>query len=126
MDVFRQKRLPGSASSVDAHTCYDRIAHSIASICAQRLAVAIETIICLLMTIILMHFYLRTAFGDSLTFYRGVGGICQGNGGGPAMWLSVSIVLVENMRRQGYISIFVRVVMGLKVCFIGFLFVDDM
>lgn len=106
MDTVRQKRIPASISAVDAQTCYDRIAHSIASICAQRMALAIETVTALLLTIQMMRFFLRTAYGDSDRYYGGyvsandarrspLQGACQGNGGAPGLWLIVSSVLVK-------------------------------
>ncbi len=129
-DLLRQKRHAGSIASVDAQTCYDRIAHSIASLSSQRLAVSVETMICLLSTLQLMKFFLRTAFGDSDTHYGGsledpLQGVCQGNGGGPGLWLAVSLVLVKMLHSNGHIAIFVRAITGIQVCFSGFIFVDD-
>jgi hypothetical protein len=58
-------------SSVDAHMCYDRIAHSIASICFQQWDVDLNPIISMLLMIQKMCFYLQTAYGDSKHFYGG-------------------------------------------------------
>ena len=41
-DVLRQKRLPAALCSNDAVSCYDRIIHSVASLCWQRVGVAAE------------------------------------------------------------------------------------
>lgn len=132
MDNVRQKRIPAALMAVDAQTCYDRIAHAIASLCAQRLGVAIETIVSLLLTIQLMKFFLRTAFGDSDRYYGGGSdsrppfqGICQGNGGGPGVWLVVSACLVRMLHERGCVAILTRAITGIKFRFAGFLYVDD-
>lgn len=71
LDIARLKRRPSTLTSADANCCYDRMAHSIASLATQRLALALETITCLLLTIQFMRFFLRTAFGDSDNHYGG-------------------------------------------------------
>ena len=115
---------------MDANTCYDRMAHSMISLCSQWLALAVEVITSLFFTIQLMKFFLQTAFGDSTHFYGGqwpipLQGCCQGNGGGPAMRVSVSIILVHQLWANEHVATFVWAVSGLKVSFAGFLYVDD-
>jgi signal transduction histidine kinase len=70
-DIARQRRTPLAIASVDAQTCYDRMAHSIASIAAQGWQVDPAAIIAMLITIQSMKFFLRTAFGDSTTHFGG-------------------------------------------------------
>ena len=41
------------------------------------------------------------------------------------MWVSVSIVLVQQLWANGHVATFVQVISGLKVSFAGFLYVDD-
>ena len=99
LDLFHQKWIPGSILSADASNCYNCLAHNMTSLACQCLAMAVEVLVCLLMTIQMMVYFLRTAYGDSTTSYGGqqlvpFQGACQGNGGGPSMFLSVSIVLV--------------------------------
>jgi hypothetical protein len=129
-DLSRQRRWPMAISSVDAHTCYDRIAHAVASICCQRWDVDLGPILAMLITIQQMKFFLRTAFGDSESFYSsGNGipfqGICQGNGAGPAVWLAVSVVLVLMLHAQGHVSTIRSAFSSTVIVFCGFLFVDD-
>ena len=112
LDAFRQKRISGAVTSMDADTCYDHMAHSMISLCLQCLALAVEVITSLLLTIQLMKFFLRTAFGDSTCFYGGwqpipLQGCCQGNGGGPVMWVSVLIILVHQLWANGHVAMFV-------------------
>ena len=130
LDVVRQKRVPASVASTDCSNCYDRLAHNMTSLACQRLGVAVEITVCLLTTIQLMRFFLRTAYGDSKGYYGGRSlvpfqGACQGNGGGPGMFLSLSIVIVKVMYANGHVAILVRAISGLEVRFMGFLFVDD-
>ena len=113
-----------------ADTCYDCMAHSMISLCLQCLALAVEVITSLLLTIQLMKFFLQTAFGDSTCFYGSrqpipLQGCCQGNGGGPAMWVLASIILVHQLWANGHVTMFIRAISGLKVSFAGFLYVDD-
>ena len=115
---------------MDADTCYDHMAHSMISLCSQCLALVVEVITSLLLTIQLMKFFLRTAFGDSTCFYGSwrqipLQGCCQGNGGGPAMWVLVLIILVHQLWANGHVATFIQVISGLKVSFAGFLYVDD-
>ena len=130
-DILRQKRIPGAVASVDAHTCYDRIAHSAGSLSCQIWDMDPQAIIAMLLTIQRMRFYLRTAFGDSDAFFSSLNdllpymGACQGNKGAPAFWLVVSITLVLMLHRLGHVAQ-LRAAMSLAVfVFAGFLFVDD-
>jgi hypothetical protein len=131
IDLSRQRHWPMAVASVDAHTCYDRIVHSVASLCCQRLDVDRPPIVSMLSTIQKMKFHLRTGFGDSTTHYGGnedgvpFQGVCQGNGAGPALWLAVSIVLVSVMHQQGHVNTLRSAITAATVVFAGFLFVDD-
>jgi len=78
-----------------------------------------------------MKFFLRTAFGDSDTFFSShdlllaFQGSCQGNKGAPAFWLVVSIFLVLMLHRLGHRAQ-IRLAMSLFLfAAAGFLFVDD-
>lgn len=128
-DTLRQKRCVGAIASVDAQACYDRITHSVASLCCQRLGVPARVMETMLTTIQGMKFFLRTGYGDSTNFYGGgqsfFQGICQGKGAGPAVWLAISTVLVlilhEKIRHQplrGAIS-------SISLVILALLFVDD-
>ena len=130
-DLSRMTRTPMAISSVDAQTCYDRMIHSIASICCQRWNVPKEAIISALGTIQKMKFYLRTSFGDSDDYYGGgeVGlpfqGGCQGNGGAPALWIAISVILIRVLKKHGHVVEWKSAISGVVVMLIGFLFVDD-
>lgn len=109
-DILWQKRIPGAVASVDAETCYDRIAHVAGSLCAQSWDVDPQAIIAMLLTIQKMKFFLRTAFGDSDEFFSSLEdiltfqGSCQGNKGSPAFWLAVSVFLVLMLHHLGHLA----------------------
>jgi hypothetical protein len=94
-DIARQWRAPLAIASVDAQTCYDRMAHSVALIAMQGWQVDQRAITAMLLPIQHMKYFLRTAFDNSTTHFGGFRilpfqGGCQGNKGAPAMWLVVS------------------------------------
>jgi hypothetical protein len=103
-DVTRQARIPAALASVDATQCYDRIAHAVASLVFQAFGIPQSAVNTMLGTIENMKFFLRTGFGDSTSFSGGktihikTQGICQGNGGGPATWGVISIVIIDYRR----------------------------
>ena len=103
----------------------------------------------MLSTIQCMVFYLHTAYGDSKvsyssqTFPSGVDniqdvlemapqpkhpfqGICQGNGGGPAGFLSVSAPCIDFLQEQGHITHFHTALSGNTFSLVGLVYVDDM
>jgi hypothetical protein len=130
-DLLRLKCIPGAIASVDAESCYDRIAHAAGSLCAQNWDVDPQAIIAMLLTIQRMKYYLRTAFGDSDDFFSSLDdilayqGSCQGNKGSPAFWLAVSIFLVLMLHRLGHFAQ-IHLAMSLSLFVTtGFLFVDD-
>jgi hypothetical protein len=129
-EIMRQKHTAGSDASLDAGNCYDQLAHNMALIMCQRHGMAIETITCLFLTIQMMKFFLRTAFGDSETFYSSTGpvpfqGICQGNGGGPTLFLCISIVLAKTLHDNGHVAVFVSAIISIKTQLSGLLYVDN-
>jgi len=138
-DIARQKRHSAAIGCVDLEQCYDRIAHSIASLGAQRWGVPIQAITCLLTTIQLMVFFLRTAHGDSDRFYSAATdsaaqesgnthpyqGACQGNGGGPALFMGISSPCVDYMHRKGFAARLRSALSATIFCTIGILYVDD-
>jgi hypothetical protein len=83
-DILRQKRIPGAVALVDAESCYDRITHAAGSLCAQSWDVDPKSLIAMLLPIQRMKYFLRTAFGDSDTFFSSLAlelafqGSCQG------------------------------------------------
>ena len=71
-DLSRQCRVPLALCSNDAVSCYDRIIHSVASLCMQRLGVPKNQCHLLFGTLQQVEHYVRTTYGDSATGYAGV------------------------------------------------------
>ena len=98
-DVIRQTRLPAGIASVDADSCFDRIAHPIASLIFQALGVNSQASEAMLTKIQEMKFFLRTAYGDSENFANSkielkTQGLCRGSGAAGAGWAAVSICII--------------------------------
>jgi len=129
-DVTRQARVPAALASVDASNCYDRIAHAIASLVFQAFGVPLSAAESMLATIENMKFFLRTGFGDSTSFSGGsihikTQGMCQGNGGGPAAWAVVSLVILSAHKKKGHGAKFVCPITNLSHHLSSVIFVDD-
>ncbi len=70
-DITRQTRVPAAIASVDASNCYDRIAHTMASLVFQTFGVPITAVESMLGAIKIMKFFLWMGFGDSTSFAGG-------------------------------------------------------
>jgi len=113
---------------VDCLTCYDSIAHSPVSLACQHRG-APPSILCTIFQMIqLMKFYLQTAHGDSDHFYGGgtsalpFQGVCQGS---PAIWLAMSIVLIDMLRSQGNMVSFQSPISKDTTDLLALLYVND-
>ena len=129
-DLSRQCRVPLALCSNDAVSCYDRIIHSVASLCMQRLGVPKNQCHLLFGTLQQVEHYVRTTYGDSATGYAGVllqplQGIGQGNGAGPAIWLVISIPLINMLRDAGYGFHHISAISQSPCHFVCYTFVDD-
>ena len=131
MDLSRLLLIPLAIASVDAGQCYDRIQHTVASLCCQAWGVPLPHIISMFSAIQRMQFSLRTAFGDSDDTFNSEGlphpfqGVLQGNGGGPAVWLAISAFLLKALYAQGCFSTISTPISAALSMLVGFLFVDD-
>jgi hypothetical protein len=68
-DLVRQRKINVVLLVLDATSCYDRISIPIASLCLQRQGVSQSQIKVMFVTLDQMVHYIRTSFGDSITFY---------------------------------------------------------
>jgi len=138
-DLLRQKRQPGGHMATDAVSCYDRIVHSVASLCMQRQGMPLGPIICMMTTLQNMKHRIRTIYGDSEDHFdaadslygvplgqaQPIQGVGQGNGASPQIWAVVSSPMLEVLRAEGYQCIFKLAISGEEVTFVGYAFVDD-
>jgi hypothetical protein len=70
-DITRQARVPAAIASIDASNCYDRIAHTMASLVLQAFGVLITAVESTLGAIENMKFFLCMGFGDLTSFCGG-------------------------------------------------------
>jgi hypothetical protein len=85
---------------------YDRIVHTIANICLQRVGVHPDMCRVMLGTIKQMRHYVKTAYGPSPRSYGCIRillqGVLQGNGAVPAIWMLIRIPIINMLRTQGF------------------------
>ena len=128
-DIWRQTRRPGALCSNDAKSCYDRIAHNVAILCMQRLGLSPETCQIMIGTLEQVQHHVRTTYGDSAASYCGIEiplqGIGQGNGAGPAIWLVVSIPIINMLKTQGFGFKMRTPLSHAGFAFVCYTFVDD-
>jgi len=83
------------------------------------------------LTIQSMKFFLQTAYGDSVDVYGGglsgspFQGVCQGNGAGPAIWLVVSMCIIQMVHTHGFPTTITSAISSQKFTLAGFLYVDN-
>jgi hypothetical protein len=106
-NITRQVHVPVAIASVDASNCFNRIAHTKASLVFQAFGVPTTAVKTMLVAIENVKFFLCTGFGDSKSF-AGSGisiktqGLTQGNGALPAGWAVISICILGAHRKKGH------------------------
>jgi hypothetical protein len=129
LDIIRQRRVPAALCCNDAKQCYDRILHTIANICLQRVGVHPKTCFVMLGTLQQMQHHIKTAFGISKDSYGCVQiplqGVLQGNGAGPAIWMLISIPLINMLKTQGFGFKSTNILNGEAYQFACYTYVDD-
>ena len=110
-DLCRQRRQAASIVSVDAKSCYDRIVHSVASLCVRRLVIPKGPMDCMFTTLQDGMHHTMTAFGKSTLTYKSntatpLQGVGQGNGAGPSIWSVINSPIIEMIRNCGGGSVF--------------------
>ena len=131
-DMFLLRREPGALCSNDAKGCYDRIHLVVAALAMLRQKIEESSIECMITTLQNLIHIVRTAYGDSETWYGGtpttkppLQGCGQGNGAGPQMWANISSSLLNVLRAAGFGVKFIAAVSKKLVEYVGFSFVDD-
>lgn len=130
-DIVRQTRQPAYMISNDAKSNYDRILHTIASLAYKRIGIPDAPVHSMLITIQLMRHYIRTSYGDSITFMNCSGvlipyqGLLQGNGASPTTWVLVSTPLINMLRSAGNGTHMISPLNKERSHIVAFAFVDD-
>jgi hypothetical protein len=112
--------------------CYDRIVHSVASVCMQRLGIAMNPLRSMFYTLQQLEHYIRTAQGISQLSFNAedvhpiaIQGIGQGNGAGPQIWAAISTVVLNMLRSQQAGAIFEAPISRKCIRLAGYAYVDD-
>lgn len=129
-DNVHLQRKPAILCSNDAKSNYDRILHSIASITCEWLGIPPQPITCMLTTIQELEHHIRTAYGTSTSSMCNLLPIplqyvCQGNGAGPAIWITASSPLLEMICDAGHGISFEEPLSKITDNIVGFAFMDD-
>jgi hypothetical protein len=129
-DTAQQARALAAIASVDTSNCYDRIAHTIASLVFQAFGIPELAIESMLDNIESMKFFLRTGFGDSKQFSGSrvsvkVQGLLQGNGASPAGWAVISIVILKSHGKKVHGATFQCPISHHSANILAILYVDD-
>lgn len=100
MDLMRIEKVTGAIFDCDAKGCYDRIIPALQTITTRRLGIPRTTALFFARFWRFCHHHVRTKHGISKDSYTGTGshtlfGIGQGNGAGPAFWLSNLIIMFK-------------------------------
>jgi hypothetical protein len=128
---MRQMKTAGSICSNDAKSCYNRILHSVASLCLKQLGLPEGAIVCMFTTLQNLEHTVHTVYGDSEKSYGGhlwivpLHGSGQGNGSSPMLWAVVSTPVLKVMRSEGFGTFFRACISGETIRFVGYSFLDD-
>ena len=124
-----QPRRPLLVASVDAAQCYNRIAHTVASLTLRAYKVRQTSVASILTPIQSMEYYLRTGFGESTTYSGGKEdpkqGSCQGNTAAPPTWQQISSLLINGQKHAGHGTTIVAPILKKSHSQVAILFVDD-
>ena len=88
----------------DAKSCYDRIINGIAMLASRRLGMSTEAIAVHAGVLWGLQYMIKTVYGVSSGYYQSskeavLFGTGQGSGASPAVWLSISTILLASLQR---------------------------
>jgi hypothetical protein len=129
-DKSRVLHHTASIQSVDLFSCYDSVAHPIASVALQSFGVSFLMVKVCLSALQTMKFFLRTGFGDSKRSFGGTssspyGGLGQGNGAAPPAFTAVSTLLLMSFIGMGHGNTFKSAISGFCFSIAAIMYVDD-
>ena len=133
-DIIRYKKTSLAMTSCDLKSCYDRIAHTPATLAIVGYRYLPTPIFSMFNCIQNMRWTTRTVYGDSEKTFGGSDpgykfkpqGMGQGNGAGPSVWSTVSSRMFEVLHKNNHSTRFHSPLSkGSKIDICGFAFVDD-
>jgi hypothetical protein len=106
-NIVQALHRKAAIESVNFANCYDAVAHPIASIALQSFKVCKVMVTMMLSVLQMMKWYLKSAFGQSPTFFGGTPddpliGFGQGNGASPPGFLAVCTLLINVYWKKGH------------------------
>jgi hypothetical protein len=122
---------PMALCSNNAKSCYNRVVHSVASLCLQRIGCPKPVVITMFETIQNLRHHVRSHYGDSEMFYHAnqglhpIQGLGQGNGAGPTIWALISTPVLNMLRTHGFGIKISSCISGEYLHFVGYSFVDN-
>jgi Reverse transcriptase (RNA-dependent DNA polymerase) len=122
---------PMALCTNDAKSCYDRVVHSVASLCLQRIGCPKPVVITMFETIQNLRHHVQSQYGDSDLFYQAnqgsipIQGLGQGNGAGPTIWALISTPVLNMLQTHGFGIKITSCISGDYLHFVGYSFVDD-
>lgn len=130
LDNIRLAKKTAAIISTDAANCYDRMVNSFISLSIQRLGVPLSIVFALLRPLQESRHYVRTAYGDSTTYYGGkrdipFQGSGQGNASSSPFWTVVSSHLIDMMRTMNISSTFTISITLATFALVMIMYVDD-
>ena len=129
-DIANVRKLLTITICADATNCYDRVAHLFASLCAQYFRLDIMYLAVLFRAIQSMKIFLRTSHGMSENYYsdnegQPFQGVVQGSGAAPALWMIISIFLVQYLYSKNLTTYLTTPVSKIVMPLAALIFVDD-
>jgi endonuclease/exonuclease/phosphatase family metal-dependent hydrolase len=128
-DIARMTKRPLLVAQCDAAQCYDRVALPVASLTLQAFKTPLSSTLSMLRPLHNMEYYLRTAFGQSTTYFGGKEdgkhGLAQGNGAAPPTWQQVSTLMINAQKNRGHGVEIECPISKKSINQVGILYVDD-
>ena len=130
LDQMRLMRSPGIGFASDLMNCYDRMTHAAGALSMRTLGVPAKAIECFSKTVQMMKNYIRTAYGDSESYYGGdendlLQGGGQGNPAAPPMWCAISITILKILSMYSPGVAIISSISLAVIAFSAIMYVDD-
>jgi len=129
-DVIRMRRISGTGFASDLMSNYDRMVHGASGLALRRMGAPPSAVKCMSSTVMNMKHFIRTAYGDSDSFYGGnpelpLQGGGQGSPAAPPMWIAMTVVLLHIASSHEAGVQLVSAISNILVAFSAIMYVDD-
>ena len=129
-DLMRMQKRAGVCFANDLMANYDRMAHLPSGLALRFLGAPPTAVQCMSSTMQNMRHYIRTAYGDSETFYGGdpdrpLQGGGQGSPAAPPMWIALTIIVLRMLSTYEPGVTVLSAISTAILTFSAILYVDD-